>query len=363
MPIPGLPDWSVSIALLAVALAVALFAYELLVRGVRRATRARSPFTRSLIVRTRGPGRLALIILAASWAVHVSPLRDRLAAVVQHALLAAGIVLVGWVVLTAMDIALALHLRKYRLDVADNLLARKHLTQARILRRAASVLVILITAGVALMTVPTVRQIGVSLLAAGGAAGIIVGLALQPILSNMMAGVQIALTQPIRLDDAVLVENEFGNVEEINSAFVVVRLWDLRRMVLPLKYFLEKPFQNWTRESANLLGSVMLYVDYHAPVEALRAKFMEIVGALPLWDHKVAVLQVTDARERVIELRCLVSARNSGQLWDLRCQVREKLIAYLQAEFPETLPRDRFEVAAPALSAPQERPRSQERAQ
>jgi small-conductance mechanosensitive channel len=345
MQLGGMPPWSLSVALIAGALLVTLLAYEGFIRALRRVMIGRNPFVRSLIVRTRGPGRLALILGAVSWAIGISPLPSGPSALVQHGLLVGAIALAGWTVLTAMDIALALHLRKYRLDVADNLLARKHLTQARILRRAASILVILITTGVALMTMPTVRQLGVSLLAAGGAAGVIVGLALQPILSNLMAGVQIALTQPIRLDDAVMVENEFGNVEEINSAYVVVRLWDLRRLVVPLKYFLEKPFQNWTRESSNLLGAVLLYVDYSAPVDRLRETFQQIVEGSPLWDGQTAVLQVTDARERTMELRCLASAGNSSALSNLRCEIREKMVAYIQAEFPDALPRDRVEPA------------------
>ncbi|MBS0332951.1 MAG: mechanosensitive ion channel family protein [Proteobacteria bacterium] len=347
------PRWTLSVMVLACTLVVALLLYEAGVRLVRRVLSERSAFTRSLVLRTRGPGRLALLVAATSWAIRLSPLRGSLEAWVQHLLLIAGIVLAGWCVMTAIEIAFALHMRNYRIDVADNLLARKHLTQARILKQALAVLVIVLTAGIALMTIPTVRQVGVSLLAAGGAAGVIVGLSLQPILSNLLAGVQIALTQPIRLEDAVIVENEFGNVEEINGAYVVVRLWDLRRMVLPLKYFLEKPFQNWTRESARLLGSAMIYVDYRTPIEPLRAKLKQIVEASPLWDGQTVALQVTDAREHTIELRCLAGALNSGQLFELRCEIREKMIAYVQAEFPEALPRRRLEFspAEPAWAA------------
>ena len=236
-------------------------------------------------------------------------------------------------------------MRRFRVDASDNLLARKHLTQVRILRQALAVLVIIVTAAFALMTIPNVRQFGVSLLAAGGAAGIIVGLALQPVLSNLLAGVQIALTQPIRIDDAVIVEGEWGNVEEITSTYVVVRIWDLRRLVVPLKYFLEKPFQNWTRESADLLGAVMLYVDYSVPVDAIRAKLKEILAASPHWDGKVSGVQVTDARERTMEVRILASAAGSGAAFDLRCDIREKMIAWLNAEHPYALPRERFEVA------------------
>jgi len=339
-----LPAWVVGLVFIAAALAAALVLHGLLVRAIRRGLRKRSEFTRSLAIRTRGPGRLALMFLAASWSVRVSPISGKEAAFIQHALLVSFIILVGWAVLTAVDIGAALYMKRYRIDVADNLLARKHLTQVRILRRAITVLVILLTAAFALMTIPAVRQLGVSLLAAGGAAGIIVGLALQPVLSNIMAGIQIALTQPIRIDDAVIVEGEWGVVEEITSAYVVIRIWDKRRLIVPLKYFLETPFQNWTRTTADLLGVVLLYLDYSTPLEPLRARLKEIVEASPLWDRQVVVLQVTDARERTMEVRCLVGARSAGEAFDLRCLVREKLIAFLQASYPHALPRDRLEL-------------------
>jgi small-conductance mechanosensitive channel len=338
------PPWVFSLLLIAVALAVALVAYGALVRVIRRQLHARTSFWRPLLTRTRGPVRLALCIAAISWAIRLAPLPADAAGPVQHALLIAVIVLAGWAALSALDIASALYLRRYRVDAADNLLARKHLTQIRILRRALATLVLLLTAAFALMTVPGVRQVGVSLLAAGGAAGVIVGLALQPLLSNLLAGVQIALTQPIRIDDAVIVEGEWGNVEEISATYVVVRIWDLRRLIVPLKYFLEKPFQNWTRESADLLGVVLLYLDYSVPVDAIRDKLREILAQSKNWDHKVSVVQVTDAREHTMEVRILASAGGAGVAFDLRCEIREKMIAWLQAEHPGALPRSRLEL-------------------
>ena len=192
------------------------------------------------------------------------------------------------------------------------------------------------------MTFDPVRQYGVSLFASAGVAGLVVGLVARPLLTNLIAGIQIrATTQPIRIDDQVVVENESGRIEEITSTYVVVRLWDLRRLIVPLSVFIEKPFQNWTRESSNLIGAVLLYVDFTAPVEAMRARFMEIVQSSKLWDGQVAKLQVTDAKEGSIELRALVSARNAPQSWDLRCEIREKLVAFIRDEMPEALPRDR----------------------
>jgi small-conductance mechanosensitive channel len=239
---------------------------------------------------------------------------------------------------------------RFRLDADDNLLARKHVTQMRVLRRVISTVVLLITAGAALMTIGAVRQVGVSLFASAGVAGLAVGLAARPVLANLIAGVQLAMTQPIRIEDAVIVENEWGWIEEITSTFVVVRLWDLRRMIVPLSYFMEKPFQNWTREGSAIIGAVLLYLDYTAPIEAIRAKAEAIVAASRLWDRKVVNTQVTDTRERVIEVRVLVSAANASAAFDLRCEVREQLIAFLRGEHPESLPRSRNETVEPTIA-------------
>jgi len=337
-----LPAWAQSLVLLAVALAVALGLHALGVVVVRRVLKRRDDFWRALVLRTQGPGRLTLITISLSAAVQAAPLTAGEAAIVRHILLIVFIVLVGWIGLVALDIGAALYLRSYRTDIEDNLLARKHLTQVRILRQAAATLVALFTAGFALTTISAVRQWGISLLAAGGAAGIVVGLALQPLLTNLIAGVQIAITQPIRIDDAVIVEGEWGWIEEITIAFVVVRLWDWRRMVLPLSYFIQHPFQNWTRESSALIGAVMLYVDFAAPVEAMRERLSVIAKGSKLWDGQVVNLAVTDIRERVMEVRCLVSGRNASQTFDLRCEVREKMLAFLRDEHPEALPRQRL---------------------
>jgi len=338
------PPWATSLGLIVAAVLVALAAHWAIVRIVRRSLQS-DAFWSALAVRTRRPTRLAFITAALSLAVAVAPLTPGQAAASKQALLVLFIVLVGWIVLTALDIAAALHLRKFKIDVEDNLLARKHLTQVKILRRACAVVVALVTAGLALMTIPGVRQWGVSLLAAGGAASLIVGLALQPLLTNLIAGIQIAITQPIRIDDAVIVEKEWGNVEEINATYVVVRLWDWRRMVLPLSYFIQTPFQNWTRESAALIGTAMLYVDHAAPIDRLRAKLEEIARGSPLWDGKVVNLQVTDVTAQVLEVRCLVSARSAPRTFDLRCEVREKMMAFLRDEVPEALARQRLSLA------------------
>jgi small-conductance mechanosensitive channel len=189
-------------------------------------------------------------------------------------------------VITALHIWTVLYLRRFKLDTEDNLLARKHVTQSRILERIGRILIVIVTLAAALMTFESVRQYGVSLLASAGVASLVLGLALQPMLKNLIAGVQLAMTQPIRIDDALLVENEMGHVEEITSSYVVLRLWDWRRLIVPLSYFIEQPFQNWTRENSALIGSVFLYVDFTVKVEELRAKFEEIVRGSKLWDGR-----------------------------------------------------------------------------
>lgn len=224
------------------------------------------------------------------------------------------------------------------------MLARKHVTQVGILKRAADTLIVIMTVAAAMMSFEQVRQYGVSLFASAGVAGLAIGIAARPLLANLIAGVQIAVAQPIRLDDVVFLEGEYGTIEEITTTYVVIKLWDWRRMVVPLSYFIEKPFQNWTRETSALIGSVFLYVDYTVPVEKLREKLMEVARASPLWDGRVVVLQVSDAtKDHTVELRALLSARSAPAAWDLRCEVREKLIAYLQEEYPGALPRQRQE--------------------
>lgn len=344
----SMPPWVVSLLVFAGALTGALAVQVAAEAVARRLLRTRDAFWLTLLARVRRPAGLALACAALAFAAPAAPLSRSQAALFQHGMLIAIILLVGWMSLAALDIAATLYTRGLRLDVEDNLVARKHVTQVRILQRVGATVIVLITVALALMTISGVRQWGVSLLAAGGAAGIIVGLALQPLLTNLIAGLQIALTQPIRIDDAVVVEGEWGRVEEINATFVVVRLWDLRRMVLPLTYFIQTPFQNWTRDSAALIGTAMLYVDYAAPVEAMRVKLEAILRATPLWDGKVVALQVTDLRERVMEIRCLASAHNAPQAFDLRCLVREAMIAFLKAEYPEALPRDRLDLTAAA---------------
>jgi small-conductance mechanosensitive channel len=339
-----MPGWLAGVIVLVLVLLGALLVHRVATRLVYRFATSRREFLVPFVARSAGPTRAALVLFAIGAALPALPFSAVALDRMEHVLLVGFILLLGWVALLAVRLMAELYLRRFRTDTEDNLLARKHVTQVRILQRAVDTLIVLITVASALMTFSSVRQYGVSLFASAGAAGLVVGLAARPLLSNLIAGVQIAMTQPIRLEDAVIVEGEFGWIEEIASTYVVVRCWDWRRLIVPLSYFIEKPFQNWTREKAALLGSVYLYVDYSVPVEAVRKRLAEIASESALWDGQVVGLQVSDAKDSVVELRALVSARNAGQAWDLRCEVREKLIAFLQAEYPGALPRVRAEL-------------------
>jgi small-conductance mechanosensitive channel len=342
------PPWAVSVIVLVVATAIAWITHAATLAVLGRLLGARRPYLRSVLDQTRSPTRLGLLLIAMAIALQTAPLGTDTRAFVSRLLGLGVICLVGWMALTALRIAASLYLLRFHVDTADNLLARKHVTQVRVLLRVAEVVIMLVTVGFALMTFNEVRQFGITLFASAGLAGLVAGLAARPVMSNFLAGVQIAIAQPIRIDDAVIVANEFGNVEEITFSYVVLRLWDLRRMVVPISYFIEKPFQNWTRTGGELIGNVVLYVDHTTPVDAVRKKLTEIVTQSKLWNGKVVNLQVTDCRETTIELRALVSADNAGAVADLRAEVREKLIEFLQREHPHALPRRRNEISEAA---------------
>jgi small-conductance mechanosensitive channel len=338
-------DWLASALLLAGAVIAAVIAHAGALALVRRVLGERRPFLRTVLGATMEPTRLALLLIAIAIVLPATSFADNTKDLIARGVGLAAICLVGWIAATALHIAADLYLLRFRVDVADNLLARKHVTQVRVLVRVLDVVIALVTLGFALMTFEAVRQYGVTLFASAGVAGIVAGLAARPVLTNFLAGVQLAIAQPIRIDDAVIVENEWGNVEEITFSYVVVRLWDWRRMVLPLSYFIEKPFQNWTRLGGELIGSVFLYVDHTAPIDAIRQKLTEIAKQSKLWNGQVVNLQVSDCKETTIELRALISANNASAAWDLRCEVREKLIDFLQREHPYALPRRRYESA------------------
>ncbi len=242
---------------------------------------------------------------------------------------------------------------KHPADVEDNLTARRIATQARVLSRTAMTAVVMAGLAMVLMTFPGARQVGASLLASAGVVGIVAGIAARPVFSNMIAGLQIALAQPFRIDDVLIIEGEWGRVEEITGTYVVLKIWDERRLIIPLQWFIEHPFQNWTRTSSEILGTVFLYADYALPLEPLRAEFQRVLETAPEWDKRVSVLQLTDVTERTIQIRVLVSARSSGLAFDLRCRVREALVTFIQREYPDCLPQVRApqQPASPAAAS------------
>jgi len=348
------PEWVSGVVMLALAVIVALAVHRVIFIVFGRAFGERHPLLRSILWRSKGPLALALVAFALAAALQVAPFNPAVSEALSRLLLIAFIVLAGWIAHVAVETGSRLYLMRFKMEAPDNLLARKHVTQVRILNRALHTLIVVVTLSAVLMTFEPVRQYGISLFASAGVAGLIVGLAARPMLSNLIAGIQIATTQPIRLDDQVVVENENGRIEEITSTYVVIRLWDLRRLIVPLAYFIEKPFQNWTRDSTDLIGTVFLHVDFTAPIEAIRVKLGEIVQASNLWDGRVVKLQVTDARENSIELRALASARSPSETFDLRCEIREKLIAFLQKEHPTALPHTRAEILSSGRQEPQQ---------
>ncbi len=256
----------------------------------------------------------------------------------SHILVTIGI---SWFLIVILRFLKTAFLKKFDISREDNLANRKIITQINLLEKVLIFVIVLFAVGMILLSFESIRKIGIGLFASAGLAGIIIGLSAQKVVGALLAGIQIAITEPFRIDDAVVVENEWGWIEEINLTYVVVRIWDKRRLVLPSTYFLEKPFQNWTRTSAEITGSVFLYVDYTISFQALRDELSRLLNESELWDKSVNVLQVTDSKESTLEIRILVSARNSPEAWDLRVYVREKMIEFIQKNYPGSLPRTR----------------------
>lgn len=290
--------------------------------------------------------RLTLPFIAAMLAIPVLDISPQLRTLAQNLLTVGLIGAMAYLVLQAVNLGTDLLLSRYRLDIADNLHARGVHTQITVLRKVAVAVISLFALASMLMVFESVRRFGTTMLASAGIASVIIGFAAQRSIQTLLAGFQIAMTQPIRVDDVVIVEGEWGRIEEITLTYVVVVIWDERRLVLPITYFIEQPFQNWTRTGSQLLGTVFLYMDYTVPLEPLRAEFERLVTNSPLWDRRVKVLQVTDCKEGTVEIRCLVSTHDAGKGFDLRCHVRENLIVWLQRNYPGSLPRARVELSS-----------------
>lgn len=292
----------------------------------------------------RAPSYLFFIALCITLAFPLLYLPGNIQQVVKHFLGLWIIVTFTFMSIRIVSLIREIMLQQYDLSDGDNIKARAVHTRVKVIERIVIFTIIVIAVASMLMTFDKVRQVGISLLASAGIVGVVVGFAAQRSIATIIAGVQIAITQPIRIDDVVIVENEWGRIEEITLTYAVVRIWDQRRLIVPITWFIEKPFQNWTRTSSQLLATVFVYVDYTVPFETVRKELRHICDANPLWDKRVCVLQVTNSSDRCVEMRALVSAEDSSKAWELRCSVREKLIGFLQKKYPWSLPRVRFEM-------------------
>lgn len=303
------------------------------------------PFSHRLVQYSHRPGAVVVFLLIAQIILRHAP--DSMAGIeiARHLNSLCMIIALTWLGLRTVKSIEQSIIEMHPSNTPDNLQARRVQTQTKVLARSMMAMIIVIGSGAALMTLPGLRQIGTSLLASAGVAGLIVGFAAKPVLGNLLAGMQIALTQPIRLEDVVIIQGEWGYIEEITGTYVVVRTWDQRRLIVPLQWIIENPFQNWTRNNADILGTVLLWVDYRMPMKPLRDEIERICRHAPEWDGRLCQTQVVDAGERAMQIRVLVSAGNAGNAWDLRCRLREGLVDFIQRNYPEYLPRVRADVA------------------
>ncbi len=335
-----------SLAILAVGAVSGILLHAILFAILGRvARRTRTTLDETVILHLRGPSRFLVLLLTlkiVSPLLRVTPVISSLIDQLTSILLIAAVV---WLVVAATRIGRSLLASRYDMTADDNLQARRLHTQYDVLGKIIISAAVILGLASALMTFDGVRQLGAGILASAGILGIVVGFSAQRSLGTLFAGIQIAITQPIRLDDVVIVEGEWGRIEEISLTYVVVRIWDQRRLVVPITHFIESPFQNWTRTSAEILGTVFLQVDYTVPVDALREELQRIVREDGNWDGRVAQVVMTEATRTTVELRALVSAADSGSAWDLRCSVREKLVAFVREKYPQSLPRFRAELS------------------
>jgi small-conductance mechanosensitive channel len=329
---------------LAISLAAVTIAYRAGLAVARRVLRSQ-PLPRLFLDFAAKPAYAVITMIAVQMVLQSAPDAVPYVAGARHG---AGLLLIAaftWLAVRMCSAIAAAVALRHPLTMADNLGARRIQTQTRVLTRSLASAAVLVGISFALLTFPGVRNIGAGLLASAGVIGLVAGIAAKPIFGNLLAGLQIALSQPIRLDDVVIIEGEYGRIEEIGRTYVVVAVWDQRRLIVPLQHFIEKPFQNWTLTNSDLLGTVHLWVDYGMPLEPLRAELRRLCEAAPQWDGRVCLLQVTEASERAMQLRALVSSADSGRAWDLRCLVREGLIEFVRREYPACLPRLRAELA------------------
>lgn len=331
--------------LLVVSLIMGFISHYIIFKILERISkRTRTLFDDSFVKHCRVPSRWILIMIVFYFSMPLLNLSSPEGGFFENFISLVLILTVSWFLVKLTFVFEEVILSQFKIEVEDNLRARKIITQIHFLKKVAIIVISILSIGTVLMTFDKVSKLGTSILASAGIVGLIIGLAAQRSIGTLLAGLQIAFTQPIRIDDVVIVENEWGKIEEITLTYVVVCIWDLRRLVLPITYFIEKPFQNWTRVSAEILGTVYLYVDYKIPVQAVREELSKILGNSELWDRKVCALQVTNTTEHTIELRALMSAQDASKLWSLRCDVRENLIEFIQKNYPANLPKVRAEL-------------------
>ncbi|MBM0278752.1 mechanosensitive ion channel family protein [Micromonospora tarensis] len=329
-----------------VAAAVALFLVELVHRLTRRFGR-RSLLMTELTEHAHRPFQVVGTVLAVQFAVRFSTgyaVGEGWRQLLLHLLILGVIATTAWLVAALLIVVEDTALARFRVDVPDNRHARRVRTQVVMLRRLTIAVIVILTVGVMLMTFPSVRGIGAGVLTSAGVVGVVAALAAQSLLGNVFAGLQLAFSDAVRLDDVVVVEGEWGRIEELTLSYVVVQIWDDRRLILPTSYFTSKPFQNWTRTEAAVLGTAEFDVDWAVPVQTMREELRRLVEGTELWDGRVCVLQVTDATGGLVKLRALVSAADAGSLWDLRCLVREHLVAWIRDTRPTAMPRVRTEL-------------------
>jgi small-conductance mechanosensitive channel len=351
---PWIPDWAFAVLGFVGIVAAGLALQGLVTRWLKKRPPQWHPFLLHAWLRTRRLVRFMLILFALSVVLPLLHPPHDLRDDIRKIFLALAIIQMGWIVGVLVNIAIDRYTFGLRVDNTDDLNARRAATQMRILRQAINALIATLTVGFALMSFDSVRQFGISLFASAGVAGIVAGLAARPLFENLIAGLQLAFTQPLRLGDAVVINNEFGTVEEIGNVYVVVRLWDLRRQIVPLSYLFTNPFVNWTRSSATIVGSVMFFFDYTLDVDVLRVEAERLVRESNLWDGQVFKVQVVDLTESSMKVRLLASAADAGKSSDLGAYVREGLVAFVRKTHPLSLPRNRQEAIAPPTAGGQE---------
>lgn len=329
--------------------AIAAMVFHHVIGALMRRHSERTPILHAILTEVEKPAGTALPLLALQMVWQAAPDKLDHIQLVRHANGVLLIAAVTWLATSAINGFANGVIARNPLTMEDNLQARRIQTQAKVFARSAMVLVFIAGAAMALMTFPGARQLGASLLASAGVIGLVAGIAARPVFSNLIAGLQLALAQPIRIDDVLIVKGENGRVEEITGTYVVLKLWDERRMIVPLQWFVDNPFENWTRTGAQLTQSVHLYLDFRTPLEPVRAELRRLVEAAPEWDRRLAKIDVTDTTERAMKVRVLVTAASSGLAFDLGCRVREGLIAFISRDFPQSLPQVRWERSEAAL--------------